>query len=41
MKNYIGVGVQVSERCHIPKATITHTSYVLKQGVQKQLQISC
>jgi len=39
VKNCTGVGEQVAERSHIPKATVTHTKYVLKQGMRKQLQV--
>lgn len=41
VKNCIGVGEWVAERSYVPKATVTHTNYVLKQGMQKQLQIFC
>lgn len=41
VKNHIRAGEQVAERSHIPKATITHSSYGLEQGMQKQLQIFC
>lgn len=41
VKNCIGVGEELAERSHVPKATVTHTNYLLKQGMQKQLQIFC
>lgn len=41
VKKYIRAGEQVAERSRVPKANITHTDSVLKQSMQRQLQIFC